>query len=294
MDFFLQILANSLVLGTQILFLAISLYLIKAVSKIEHVALGAIGTTVAYGFYYGLNLNQSYTIAVIIALITATILGLISFHLLEKLYKNKDILLALLLSLAFALGLESLVAIVFSSQAKNIIEGVLPTISFGNIQFTLPGIYTILIGVVLAFFTYIIVNKTPYGRVLRSISENSSLVASLGVNQVKIRKYVYIGASIIAGIVGILVAMNASLTPTLGFNYIMIAFIALFVGGAKDIRGTILASYLIILIPEFLINYSPASLNFTNSYRMFFIFIIALLILSYKPNGIFSKYTRNT
>ena len=200
----------------------------------------------------------------------------------------------MLLSLAFALGLESLVAIIFSSQAKNIIEGVLPTTTFGNVQFTLPGIYTLIIGATLALITYIIVNKTPYGRVLRSISENSSLVASLGVNQIKIRKYVYIGASIIAGIVGVLVAMNSSLTPTLGFNYIMIAFIALFVGGSKDIRGTIIASYLIILIPEFLINYSPSGLNFTNSYRMFFIFIIALLILSYRPNGIFSKNTRNT
>ena len=42
MEFFLQIIANSLVLGTQVLFLALSLYLIKAVSKIEHVALSLI------------------------------------------------------------------------------------------------------------------------------------------------------------------------------------------------------------------------------------------------------------
>ncbi len=294
MDFFLQILANSLVLGTQILFLAISLYLIKAVSKIEHVALGAIGTAVAYGFYYGSTISSNFIIPALISILTAIFLGLCSYYLLEKFYKNKETLLALLVSLSFGIGLESLLAIIFSSQSQNIIPGVLPIVSLGNIKFTLPGVYTLLIGAGLSLITFLILSKTPLGRVLRSISENQSLVSSLGVNQIRIRKMVYIGASLIAGCVGILLAMNSSLTPTLGFNYIMIAFIALFVGGSKDIKGTILASYILILIPEFLINYSPNALQFTSSYRMFFIFVIALILLSFKPQGLFSKNIRQS
>ena len=50
MEFFLQILLNSLVSGTQILFLSISLYLIKTVSKIEHVALAVFVAPAGNGF----------------------------------------------------------------------------------------------------------------------------------------------------------------------------------------------------------------------------------------------------
>jgi len=294
MDFVLQIIVNSIVLGTQILFLAISLYLIKAVSKIEHVSLGAIGVAIAYTFYLGQTLHIGVWFSIVLSLLTATLLGLASYFLLEKFCKNNQILLALLVSLSFGIGIESILAILFKSGAKNIIEGVLPIMSFAGITITLPGLYTLILGVLLAIITYIIVKKTPAGRILRSISENQSLVATLGVNQKRVRKMVYIVASIIAGMVGILLGMNTSLTPTLGFTYIMIAFIALFVGGSSDIRGTIVASYVIILIPEFLINFAPASMQFTGSYRMFFIFVIACIVLSIKPRGIFSKTVRQT
>ena len=294
MDFVLQIIVNSIVLGTQILFLAISLYLIKAVSKIEHVSLGAIGVAIAYTFYLGQTLHIGIWFSIVLSLLAAILLGLASYFLLEKFCKNNQILLALLVSLSFGIGIESIIAILFKSGAKNIIDGVLPIISFAGITMTLPGVYTLVLGVLLAVITYIIVKKTPAGRILRSISENQSLVATLGVNQKRVRKMVYIVASIIAGMVGILLGMNTSLTPTLGFTYIMIAFIALFVGGPSDIRGTIVASYIIILIPEFLINFAPANMQFTSSYRMFFVFVIACIVLSIKPRGIFSKTVRQT
>jgi len=54
------------------------------------------------------------------------------------------------------------------------------------------------------------------------------------------------------------------------------------------------ASFLLSLIPEFFINYAPSSFEFTNSYRMFFVFGLALIILSFKPRGIFSKNIRQS
>ena len=293
MEFFLQIIANSLVLGTQVLFLALSLYLIKAVSKIEHVALGAIATACGYGFYQGLLIGSN-VMALLFSLVVAFTLGYISFLLLEKFYKNKEPLLGLIVSLSMGLLIEAMIAIVFKSSSKSLIEGILPIVDVIGVKFTLPGVYTLAIGFVLALAAFILVNKTPIGRTLRSVSENSSLVSSLGINQLKIRKSVYIISSVIAGIVGVLAAMNTSLTPNMGFNLTITAFIVLFVGGSSDIKGTIVASFLLSLIPEFLINYAPSSFEFTNSYRMFFVFALALIILSFKPRGIFSKNIRQS
>ncbi len=294
MSFFLQILANTLVLGTQILMFAMSLYLIRSVSKIEHVALGAIATFVAYMFLVAFKASGSFVAASIYSIVWAIFFGGLSYYLLEKFYKNHDTLLGLLASLSFGVVLESLIAIIFESDAKSIIEGVLPTVNLGLVKLTIPGLITILMGVFLAIVIVFVVRKTPYGRILRSITENNALVASLGVDQAKVRMCVYCFGCILTGFVGVMIGLNAAVTPYMGFNLVITAFIALFVGGVTDIRGVVVASFLLTLIPEFLINYSPNSLGFTSSHKMFFVFIIALLIIFVRPNGLFAKQTRKS
>lgn len=294
MDFFLQILVNSFVNGTQILLFAVSLFLIRSVSKIEHVGLGAIATFVAYMFYVVFKSTSSYVFASIFALLWAIGFGIISFHLLEKFYKNKDVLLGLLASLSFGVALESVISIIFATDSKNIVDGVLPVINFGLFRVTTPGFITICVGLFLTLIISFLVLKTPYGRVLRSITENNALVSSLGVNASKVRILIYCSACVLTGFVGVMIGLNSAITPFMGFNLVITAFIAMFVGGVSDIRGLIVATYLLSLIPEFLINYSPRALEFTSSHKMFFVFMIALVLVLYRPNGLFSKDIRKS
>ena len=274
MNFFIQILANSLVTGTQVLLFAVSLYLIRAVSKTEHVALGAIATFIAYMFYVMFLATGSFIASSVFALLWAVIFGYTSFALLEKFYKNNDVLLGLLASLSFGIFLESLIGIIFETDAKNIIDGVLPVIDFGLFRMTTPGVITVGFGILLTLIVSFVVLKTPYGRVLRSINENNALVSSLGVNSAFVRSFVYCLGCILTGFVGVMIGLNSALTPFMGFQLVITGFIALFVGGVNDIRGVVVATFLLSLIPEFLINYSPRSLDFSASHKMFFVFIM--------------------
>jgi branched-chain amino acid transport system permease protein len=294
MNFFIQILANSLVTGTQVLLFAVSLYLIRAVSKTEHVALGAIATFIAYMFYVMFLATGSFIASSVFALLWAVIFGYTSFALLEKFYKNNDVLLGLLASLSFGIFLESLIGIIFETDAKNIIDGVLPVIDFGLFRMTTPGVITVGFGILLTLIVSFVVLKTPYGRVLRSINENNALVSSLGVNSAFVRSFVYCLGCILTGFVGVMIGLNSALTPFMGFQLVITGFIALFVGGVNDIRGVVVATFLLSLIPEFLINYSPRSLDFSASHKMFFVFLIALILVMYRPNGLFSKNIRKS
>ena len=294
MDFFLQILVNSLVTGTQVLLFAVSLYLIRSVSKIEHVALGAIATFVAYMFYVVFMFSGSFIASGIFAFGWALIFGYISFHLLEKFYKNNDTLLGLLASLSFGIALESLIGIIFETDAKSIIDGVLPVVDFGLFRITTPGLITVSMGLVLTMIIAFVVLRTPYGRVLRSITENNALVSSLGVNAGFVRMAIYCMGCVLTGFVGVMIGLNSALTPFMGFNLVITGFIALFIGGVTDIRGVVVATYLLSLIPEFLINYSPRYLDFSASHKMFFVFVIALVCVLARPNGLFSKRIRKS
>jgi len=187
-----------------------------------------------------------------------------------------------------------LIGIIFETDAKNIIDGVLPVIDFGLFRMTTPGVITVGFGILLTLIVSFVVLKTPYGRVLRSINENNALVSSLGVNSAFVRSFVYCLGCILTGFVGVMIGLNSALTPFMGFQLVITGFIALFVGGVNDIRGVVVATFLLSLIPEFLINYSPRSLDFSASHKMFFVFLIALILVMYRPNGLFSKNIRKS
>lgn len=75
----------------------------------------------------------------------------------------------------------------------------------------------------------------------------------------------------------------------MGFQLVIAAFIALLMGGVHDLRGTVIASYLIALVPGLIIGFSP---GLSENWRFVFVFAIAAVVLALRPHGIFSKRIR--
>ena len=180
----------------------------------------------------------------------------------------------------------------YGSGGKFIIKDVLPVISFGKLYITMPGAITIIVGLVLALLTLIVVLKTPWGRTLRGVAENPAISSSLMSNPSKIRFYTFILATILAGFIGIMTGLNSSITPQLGFHLTIMAFVALLIGGQNNLKGTIIASYIVTLIPELIIGLSKTQWHITASWKMFFVFILATILLIWKPQGLLTKKQR--
>ena len=291
--FFWQILLNSLVLGTQVLLLAVPLYLVHSVCRIYHLALGASGIFTAYALYFALSSSWPLGLAIIFAAMVAVILGVISYRLLDSSVRKKETMPGMLISLAFGIILESLISIIFGTDAKSLVSGVLPIISWGDLHITVPGIITLAAGVVLALIFLVLINKTPWGRKLTSVSENDNLAASLGVKASSVRLGTFIIAGLLAGFVGIMTTLNTALVPTAGFPLVILAFIVLLIGGLSSLRGVIIAAYTLTLIPEFIISYSGNNWSLGASWKMLIVFILAALVLMWRPNGLFISQTRS-
>jgi branched-subunit amino acid ABC-type transport system permease component len=289
-----QIILNSLVLGTQVLLLAIPLFLIHSVSKIYHLGLGGIGVGVAYAIYWGVTGGLSFFWAGVLGVIVAIILGVISYGLLESSARNKEKLFGLLISFSMGISIEAIVAMIFGSGGLSFVKGVLPTYSLGSLYLTLPGVIALIAGVILAIVFFVVLRWTPWGRKLQGISEDDYLAASLTINAPRTRMGVYIIATLITGFIGFLTVFNTALTPTAGFNMLILAFIALLVGGVFDIKGTIVASYILVLIPELIVGLSGGSHSISLSWKMVIVFVIAFGLLLIRPNGLFTVRSRTT
>ena len=291
--YFGQILLNSLVLGTQVLLLAVPLYLVHSVSRVYHLALGASGIFTAYALYFALSSSWPLGLAIIFSIIVAIIVAFVSYKILDSSIRKKETMPGMLISLALGIILESLISIIFGTDAKSLTPGVLPVISLSGLHITVPGIVTLFAGAFLALLFLVLINYTPWGRKLASVAENDNLAASLGIYASSVRLGTFIVATLLAGFVGIMTTLNTALVPTTGFPLVILAFIVLLVGGLSSLKGVIISAYGLVLIPEFIINFSGANWSFGASWKMLFVFILAALVLMWRPNGLFSNQTRH-
>ncbi|MFA5870923.1 MAG: branched-chain amino acid ABC transporter permease [Candidatus Paceibacterota bacterium] len=285
-----QLLIYSFIAGTQVLILALGLFTIYSVSKVQHLALGGIAAAVAYAFYFASH-DAALPLWGLIAvpLLVAILLGIISFWLNESFTKRQEYLLALLVSFSFGVALEAIISIVFGTDGKSLISGVSSVVSYGDYQIPLSGIFIIGFGAICALISLFVVKFTSFGRTLKAIAENSFSATSIGINERKIRLIIYIAVCIVAGGIGILSGLNTALTPMMGFNLIIMAFIALLVGGVTDVRGTIIASYIVALVPEFIVGIVP---NISSNWKMVLVFLIAFVVLIVKPEGLIANKQR--
>lgn len=286
-----QILIYSFVTGTQVLLLALALFLVYSVSKVQNFALGAIGAGIAYSLYFGISVRLPIFWVVLMTFFVAILLGVVNFLLNEPLTKKQEYLFALLTSFSFAIVLESLISIMFGTDGKNLVSGILPVLEFGTLQIPVPGLFTLCLGILVAVISVFFIKYTSWGRMLRAIAENSSSAEGSGINSRRVRLFVYIVASIIAGVIAILAGLNTALTPTMGFQLVIMAFIAFLIGGVSDIKGTIVASYLITLIPESVIG---SLQGVSSNWKMVLVFVVAFVLLALRPSGLFAREQRES
>jgi branched-chain amino acid transport system permease protein len=198
----------------------------------------------------------------------------------------------LLVSLALGIIIESVISMCFGTDAKSIAAGVLPTVSFLGLRITVSGIVTLACGLILFLAAIIAIRRMPWGRKLLGVAENDYLISSFGIKPSSLRRQTFLIASVLAAVVGVATTVNTALVPTAGFPLVITAFMALLIGGLTSIKGIVISSYLLTLIPELLISFSSGSWNLNSSWKMLIVFAISATVLAWRPDGIFANKLR--
>jgi branched-chain amino acid transport system permease protein len=246
--------------------------------------IGAYATAISitkFGLTYWSILPLTFFCSIIIGLIFSFIAGRV-----RELYYT---LATLAIQIIFYSILYNWISVTNGSYG---ISGISNPEIFG-LKINTPGSFALFGGiwvlVVILFYSWFL--KTPICRLIQATRDDQIAVLSLGKNPNYYKRISIILSAIVAGIAGSLYAIYASYIDPSSFTLdesILILSIVL-IGGVGNIIGPVTGAVIYVLIPE-LLKFMQLPDSFAANMRMILFGILLVIIVRFKPKGIFGKY----
>jgi branched-chain amino acid transport system permease protein len=274
-----------LVNGSFYAILSLGLAVIFGMLNIVNFAHGAFFMLGAYLAWLALdNLGIGYWWALLLVPMMMAIVGAcIERGLLRRLYEL-DHLYGLLLTFGVAIVIEGIFRDQFgvSGQSYSVPAQLRGAIDLGFMRLPNYRVYVVVASLFVCLVTWLCLERTKIGSVLRAATENATLVQAFGVNVPLLFTATYAFGAALAGFAGVLAAPIVQINPLMGSNIVVVVFAVVVIGGMGSILGSIITGVSLGVIEGLTkVFYAEASSTV--------VFLIMAIVLMIKPNGLFGK-----
>ncbi|MCB0324073.1 MAG: branched-chain amino acid ABC transporter permease [Bdellovibrionales bacterium] len=296
MDILPQLLVNALISGSIYALASSGLSLTYGLLRILNFAHGHLMMVGAYFFFLvSVQLGFGLVASGLLTALFAFVLAALTLRVFILPFSRLSFMLTLVTTLALSNILEALVSMIFGVNVKSLSAGAAAqSIAIYDVYIT--PIQMLIIGsalVLLGGLAYLI-HHTALGRRIRALSENPHAAESLGVSRSVMSYIVYAIGTLLAAYAGILVGYETNMQPTMGSAYTIKAFAAMILGGLGNIWGTIAGSFILGLVENLSIGLDFGGYSIPAGYKDAFAFVIILVVLLFRPQGLFTARRRET
>lgn len=285
----LQVLLGQLLLGlvngSFYAVLSLGLAIIFGLLNIINFTHGAFYMMGAFIAWMGLQyLGLNYWIMLILAPLVVGLFGIVIERLLLRHLYKLDHLYGLLLTFGLTLLIEGLFRSFFGVSGQSfatpkLLEG---GVNLGFMFLPVYRAWVVVASVVVCIATWFIIEKTRLGSLLRAGTENPKLVEAFGINVPLMISLTFGFGVALAGFAGVLAAPILQVSPLMGSNLVIIVFAVVVIGGMGSILGSILTGLGLGIIEGLTKVFWPEAANTV-------IFVIMVIVLLLRPNGLFGK-----
>ena len=192
----------------------------------------------------------------------------------------------LIASFALSYGLQNLAILIEGSAPKGTSVSTWLSESFQIGSASVPKLDPVTVGVTIALLIALglFLQRTRMGVQMRAAAEDFRMARILGVKANTVIATAFAISGLLAGIGAyLLVAQTGEISPDIGSNPVLYAFVATVLGGMGSLRGAVLGGYVFGAIFVALQAYLPLELR---SYRDAFAFAAVIVMLLVRPQGL--------
>ncbi|MEJ2432033.1 MAG: branched-chain amino acid ABC transporter permease [Pseudolabrys sp.] len=283
-----QQLINGLMLGASYSLVAIGYTLIFGVLNLLYFAHGEVFMIGAFVGLYMVTLGgANIYVALLGAMLASALVGVIAVYISVRPVSKDHPLAPLISTIGLTIVIQNLAIYIFGGQQVAFPDTISDTLyHIGPVTISSVQIFILTVAVVLMALLWLFIERTKMGRAIRATAENHETAALLGVDVNRVVLMTFIIGSGIAGIAGVLDGIkNSGISPFMGIGAAVKGLIVMLLGGLGNVFGAMVAGLLLGMI-EIL-----TSAYIGTTQRDFFSFAILILILLYKPTGLFGTRT---
>ena len=190
----------------------------------------------------------------------------------------------LLLTLGISMFIENFALLFWSPNFRTLdVPYAKMTATVGTVMISFPKVVAFLFAVLLTTALYLFLKKTDLGKAIRAASEEKEGALTVGINLKKIYYLAFGIGTACVGAAGTLTAPFFYVNPHVGGVFVITAFVVVVLGGMGNFIGAFFGGLIIGLAESVGAAFIPGQL------KQFIIYLIFILVLLFKPAGLFGK-----
>ena len=280
-----QYLLNGISQGCVYILLASGLTLVLGILNVPNFAQGHLYMVAAYlGFYMVMSYGMSYWLALVLATFAMGVLGQVIYGLVFYRMRNAPEVNLFVAAMALLMVLEGIALYFFGASTKwFLIPFTRRVITFAGLALPVQRLIIIVGTLVVMVLLELFIKKTTVGAALEATAQHREGAMLCGIKVTRISAVAFIIGTGLAGIAGMLIGPAVLLEPTMGMGPLLVAFSAIIFGGLGSISGSVLGAFILGLVESLASGYVSAK------YSLIFVFGIMILMLLFRPKGLFGR-----
>ncbi|MEX3012065.1 branched-chain amino acid ABC transporter permease [Hoeflea sp. TYP-13] len=288
-DFINFYLIPGITLGSIYALGAVGVSMIFGILRFAHFAHGDLMTVGAYAALTAVWVLGIPALAAIpVAIVVTCLVALVADKLFYKPLRDLPTIYTVIASFGVALILRSIVQTVWGTDSQVYMTGFQkPMIFLDTFRVATRHIQIIVATAVLTVALHYFLNHTRLGKSMRAVADDPDLAAVAGLDTERVIRWTWIIGAALAAIAGVFVGLDTDVHTNLGWNLLLPMFAAALLGGIGKPLGAIVGGLIIGIAEEACTYPFFGDSLIAPSYKSAVAFVIMVLILIFRPQGLF-------
>lgn len=281
-----QFTLNALSLGSLYALMALGMVIVYGVLRLVNLAYGELLMVAGYTLLVLGDGPLPWLAVAVIAIVVASGASLLTERIAFRPVRSNSLSAMIITSFAVSTLLQNAALLIVSPRprAVRIPEILSENITVGGVSIGVANVLTLVVSIGVLLALNLVLRRSTLGIALRAASDDFVMTRLLGIRADRVIAMAFAISGLLAGVVGLFwIARIGSVNPTIGLGPLLIALIAIVIGGMEGMTGALVGGYLLGVLTVGMETVLPQGLL---DFREAFTFAIVILVLLVRPEGI--------
>lgn len=275
---------NGLVLGSIYALIALGLNLIWSITDIPDFSQGGIYVIAAYVVYFSItSLSLPWYIAMLVAALVGAIMAYSFEKFLYRRWRGRTDHIQLLCAIALFFLLANLAIYLWTAKSLNLEHYIKGVANIFGVGVSYQRLMIIAVVIILFVVINLFLKKTKTGKAIRAATQDIEVAPWMGIDINKVFSIIFAMGGALSGIAAALIAPVFAVYPMMGELPLLKALVVVILGGKGSLGGTLIAGMGLGILESLAAGY------ISTSYQHGYAFIILLIVLIFRPQGLFGS-----